>query len=151
MFDILIYVYDHYLDGSQPPDTDALSTKLSAVGFDPDEIDRALSWLSALNNLSPSDLLPSAGGTRSFTAHELQRIETEGLSFLLLLEDSGLLPAHGREWVIDRALALEDESVPADKVKWITLLAIARLHGPGDALWLEDLVRGGDDYQPTLH
>jgi len=54
--------------------------------------------------------------------------------------------------VLDRALALEDTEVPADKIKWIALLAISRLQGPGDALWLEDLVRADEDgYTPTLH
>lgn len=151
MFDILIYLYDHYLGGSLPPDTDALSTKLSAVGFDADEIDRALSWLSALDQLAPTEPLPETQSQRGFSPLELQRIETEGLSFILLLEQSGLLPAHGREWVIDRALALGDESVTTEKIKWIALLAIARLNGPGDALWLEDLVRSDDDFPPTLH
>jgi uncharacterized protein Smg (DUF494 family) len=74
------------------------------------------------------------------------------------------LPLHAREWIIDRALALSDAEVSTDRIKWIALLALWKLKGAGDVLWLEDLVRGGetadDDgdedgplsgWQPTLH
>jgi Smg protein len=72
----------------------------------------------------------------------------------MFLESSGLLAPHAREWVIDQAMALEDAEVSADRIKWISLLALWKLGGAGDVLWLEDLVRGGGengDWQPTLH
>lgn len=151
MFDILLYLYDNYLVTDRAPDNDLLSSKLSAVGFNADDIDRALTWLEAMNRLSETEPYPDSQAVRYYTPYEQQRLAVEGINFLFFLEASGLLPAHAREWVIDRALALEDTEVSADKIKWISLLAINRLQGPGDALWLEDLVRGEDDYQPTLH
>jgi len=155
MFDILLFVYDNYLVMDHYPDATALSRKLSAAGFEADEIDRALQWLAALDELDPEAPLPESAGLRCFTNEETQRIETEGLGFLHFLERDGLLPAAGREWVLEQALALEDPEVSADKIKWIALLAISRLYGPGDALWLEDLVRGGEldgeSWTPTLH
>ena len=56
-------------------------------------------------------------------------------------------------------VALEDTEVSADRIKWIALLALWKLNGAGDVLWLEDLVRGGDlgdeddggGWRPTLH
>jgi Smg protein len=79
-------------------------------------------------------------------------MEAEGLGFLTFLETAGLLTPQGREWVLDRALALDGREVSTDKIKWIALLAVTRLHGPGDALWLEDLVRIDEDgYTPTIH
>lgn len=151
MFDILLYLYDNYLVTDRAPDNDLLSSKLSAVGFDADDIDRALNWLEAMNQLSDTEPYPDSQSTRCYTAYEQQRLAVEGIDFLFFLETSGLLPAHAREWIVDRALALEDAEVSAQKIKWIALLAINRLHGPGDALWLEDLVRDEADYQPTLH
>ncbi len=151
MFDILLYLYDNYLVTDRTPDNELLSSKLSAVGFDSEDIDRALNWLEAMDRLSDTEPYPASQATRCYTPYEQQRLAVEGIDFLFFLEASSLLPAHAREWVIDRALALEDAEVSADKIKWISLLAINRLHGPGDALWLEDLVRGEDDYQPTLH
>jgi len=152
MFDILLYLYDNYLVMDQHPDPEVLSRKLTAAGFEAAEIDRALDWLSSLDTLTPEAPLPPTSGTRIYSREEQSRIDTEGLSFLSFLESSGLLPAEAREWVLDRALALDDSEIPADKIKWIALLAISRLQGPGDALWLEDLVRSGEDgFTPTLH
>jgi Smg protein len=152
MFDILLYLYDNYLVMDQYPDAEALSRKLTAAGFESADIDRALDWLSSLDTLSPDTPMPPTTGTRVFSLEEQRRIDSEGLSFLLFLESSGLLVPEAREWVLDRALALEDTEVPADKIKWITLLAISRLQGPGDALWLEDLARSNEDgFVPTIH
>ncbi len=152
MFDILLYLYDNYLVTEHVPDAEALSRKLTAAGFEAEEIGQALDWLSALELLDPAQPLPDSQGLRCFSEQELRHIDLEGLDFLVFLENSGLLTPQGREWVLDRALALEDGGVSADKIKWIALLAVSRLHGPGDALWLEDLVRAQEDgWQPTLH
>jgi Smg protein len=153
MFDILLYLYDNYLVADVQPDAETLSRKLAAVGFETEDIDRALNWLAALDELAPADdNEPTSTGSRCYTAEETRRIDPEGIGFLIHLETAGLLPTRAREWVIEQALALEDTGVPADKIKWITLLAISRLNGPGDAIWLEDLVRAEEDgWQPTLH
>ena len=152
MFDILLYLYDNYLVADLQPDSETLSRKLAAVGFESEDIDRALNWLSALDALDPAATPGTEPGLRCYTAEESRRLDPEGLGFLIHLEQAGLLPGHAREWVIEQALALEDSEVAADKIKWITLLAISRLSGPGDALWLEDLVRAGEDgWHPTLH
>ena len=152
MFDILLYLYDNYLVTDIHPDAETLSRKLAAVGFETEDIDRALNWLAALDELAPADEIEAEQGTRCYTAEEMQRLDPEGIGFLIHLENAGLLPGRAREWVIEQALALEDPEVPADKIKWITLLAISRLSGPGDAIWLEDLVRAEEDgWQPTLH
>ena len=152
MFDILLYLYDNYLVADLHPDAETLSRKLAAVGFETEDIDRALDWLAALDELDPVAEDAATAGTRCYTAQEMQRLAPDGLGFLIHLENAGLLPGRAREWVIEQALALEDPEVAADKIKWITLLAISRLNGPGDALWLEDLVRAEEDgWQPTLH
>lgn len=152
MFDILLYLYDNYLAMEHVPDSEVLSRKLSAAGFEADEIDQALNWLSGLDTLDPDTPRFESRGTRCYAAEEWRRVEADGIAFLVYLENAGLLTPQGREWVLDRALALPDTEIAADKIKWIALLAVNRLHGPGDALWLEDLVRMGEDgYTPTLH
>jgi len=162
MFDILLYLYDHYLVLDPQADADALSRKLTAAGFESGDIDRALDWLTALDTLTPVEPLPTSAGVRVYAPEEQRRIAAEGLSFLSFLESAGQLSPAAREWVLDSALALEDAEVSADKLKWIALLAISRLRGPGEALWLEDLVRGadfdddagatpGEGWTPTLH
>lgn len=151
MFDILLYLYDHYLVTDVYPDAETLSRKLAAVGFEAEDIDRALTWLNGLETLDMDEGSPAGDSVRCYSGEEWRRIDPEGIGFLIHLEAAGLLAPHVREWVIDQALALEDSEVAAEKIKWITLLAISRLRGPGDAIWLEDLVRTGEDFTPTYH
>jgi Smg protein len=152
MFDILLYLYDHYLVTDIQPDAEALSRKLAAVGFEAEDIDRALNWLTALETLDPYVDIPADQGVRCYSSDERRRLDPEGIGFLMHLEQAGLLTPQAREWVIDQALALEDAEIAAEKIKWITLLAVSRMHGPGDALWLEDLVRAGEEgFAPTYH
>jgi Smg protein len=156
MFDILLYLYDTYLLAEQFPDPEQLSRKLSAAGFEDHAIVEALDWLAALDELAPAEAAPGFASIRVYSGDEQQRLVTEGRGFLAFLEHAGHLPAHAREWVIERALALPDPEVSADRIKWIALLAMWKLRGAGDVLWLEDLVRGGQDsgedgWQPTLH
>ncbi len=155
MFDILLYLYDTYLFSEHFPEPEQLSRKLSAAGFEDADIGAALDWLAALDGLMPESSDEDIPSIRCYTDGECSRLAREGRGFLMFLESSGLLAPHAREWVIDQAMALEDTEVSADRIKWIALLALWKLKGAGDVLWLEDLVRGGDDgeerWQPTLH
>jgi Smg protein len=154
MFEILLYLYDHYLLAEQFPDAEQLTRKLSAAGFEDQDIADAVNWLSALDDLNVEE--ESTPSMRVFHPSEESRLAPEGRGFLAWLESAALLPPHGREWVIGRALALPDAEVSASQIKWIALLALWKLRGVGDVLWLEDLVRGDDElgdepWQPTLH
>ena len=42
MFDVLVYVYEHYWRGDVCPELPLLGRKLSAAGFDAEEIQQAL-------------------------------------------------------------------------------------------------------------
>ncbi|MBI5937475.1 MAG: DUF494 domain-containing protein [Betaproteobacteria bacterium] len=153
MFEILQYLYENYLADDYYPDAESLARKLIAAGFEQGEIDQALDWLSGLENLAPQDENGQLAheGLRHFSDTEIDRLDVAGRGFLTYLESAGLLTPYGREWVIERALALEDREVPAEKIKWIALIALWRLGGPLDALWLEGLVQDLDDEPPTLH
>ncbi|HNQ04359.1 MAG TPA: DUF494 domain-containing protein [Thiobacillaceae bacterium] len=154
MFDILLYLYDTYLLLDRIPDTHQLSRKLTAAGFDSGEISEALDWLSGLEMLGvEADAgLASSRASRIYGADEMRRLDVEGRGFLAFLESAGLLPPHGREWVINQALALPDAEVSAQSMKWIAMLAMWKLKGADDVLWLEDLVRGAEDGdRPICH
>ena len=53
MFDVLVYLYENYWRPDACPDHDQLSRKLSAVGFETDEIQEALVWLDGLLGSKP--------------------------------------------------------------------------------------------------
>ena len=48
MFDVLVYLYENYWRPDACPDHDQLTRKLSAVGFESEEIEDALTWLDGL-------------------------------------------------------------------------------------------------------
>jgi Smg protein len=152
MFDILLYLYDTYLLADQIPDAEHLTRKLSAAGFENDEIAEALDWLSGLDDLVPTEDEAMLHSMRIYSVEEERRLDSEGRGFLAFLESAEMLPPHGREWVIEQALALPDPEISATRIKWIAMLALWKLMGAGDVLWLEDLVRGTEDgWRPTLH
>ena len=54
MFDVLVYLYENYWRPDACPEPKQLSRKLSAVGFEPDEINEALRWLDGLADTAES-------------------------------------------------------------------------------------------------
>ena len=48
MFDILVYLFETYVHAGACPESDQLARKLSAAGFEEEEISEALSWLDGL-------------------------------------------------------------------------------------------------------
>src|SRR5665647_2033712 len=49
MFEVLVYVYENYWQGDACPELPQLGRKLTAAGFDAEEIQEALVWLDGLN------------------------------------------------------------------------------------------------------
>lgn len=152
MFEIIQYLYENYLVDDHYPDAEALALKLSTAGFEQGQIDEALNWLDGLSDLDPdSEEVLAHSGLRHYNSQEIDRLSHEGRGFIAFLEQAGFLSPYAREWVIGRAMALEDREVPAEKIKWIALLALWKLGGSLEAYWLEDLVRDEGDGPPTLH
>ena len=76
MFDILVYVFENYLPEACP-EPGALARKLSAVGFEEEEISAALHWLAGLDELQQRQHFhrqPQAGTQRFFDSVELARL-----------------------------------------------------------------------------
>ena len=49
MFEVLVYVYEHFWRGDSCPELPQLGRKLSAAGFESDDIEQALDWLAGLS------------------------------------------------------------------------------------------------------
>jgi Smg protein len=61
MFDVLVFVYEHYWEANACPELPLLGRRLSAAGFEGDEIEQALAWLEGLDAASKSaDLIDIA-------------------------------------------------------------------------------------------
>lgn len=152
MFDILVYLFETYFNAEDfhYPDQDSLALKLAAAGFESDEITEALDWLSGLETLSQSpypDHLAESTSIRVFADQELHQINSECRGFLSFLETSGILNPLQREWVIDRVLALSEDGVTLEKVKWTVLIVLWSQGQAQDYIFLEELLFGDSSYQ----
>ncbi|MDR2195352.1 MAG: DUF494 domain-containing protein [Gallionellaceae bacterium] len=142
MFDILMYLFESYFHAGSYPDSNKLSLKLSAAGFENEDIRRTLDWLSGLDQLTQADY-PEAinhSGSRCYSALETQRISPEALSFIAFWEQSGMITPVEREMVLDRAVALGRENLSLDRIKLITLMVLWNQHEELEPLVIEDLL-----------
>ncbi len=143
MLEILIYLFENYPQVELAPDRDALALKLMAAGFNGDEIDHALDWfsdLSTLNSAAYPDSLVTSRATRFYTDVEQARLDTESQGLLMFLEQAGILNPLQREWVIDRVLALDEDDITPEKIKWIALMVLWSQNPNQDYLLLEDML-----------
>ena len=140
MFDVLVYLYENYWRPDACPDHEQLTRKLSAVGFESEEIEDALTWLDGLAKNAPAETLAqSAHGMRVYTDSERDVLGDESISFISFLESSGVLPPAMREMVLDRAKAVGDGPIDLDDLKVIVLMVFWSLGEEPDALILDEL------------
>ena len=88
-------------------------------------------------------------GFRIYAEQESLKISAESRSFLMFLEQAGVMQGSQRELVIDRAMALPDSTVTLDKIKWIVLMSLWNQNKANDYLFIADAILG--DEHPTLH
>jgi Smg protein len=140
MFDVLVYLYENYWRPDACPDHDQLSRKLTALGFESDEIEDALSWLDGL-----ADSAASHSGTqgeqsmRVYTGAEHDQLGEESIAFISFLESARVLPPSMREIVVDRAMAIAGGPVALEDLKIIVLMVFWSLGEEPDALILDEL------------
>ena len=163
MFEVLVYVYENYWQGDACPALNHLGRKLTAAGFEAEEIQAALVWLDGLNvaaqgtqiNLSPPSAADapdaaalvrpavirpqSADSLRIYSVAEQTHLGAQSLGFVSFLEASGVLPSHMREIVIDRAMAAPGDPVTLDDLKIIVLMVYWSFGEEPDALVLDEL------------
>ena len=157
MFEILVYVYENYWQGDACPELPQLSRKLSAVGFETEEIQAALVWLNGLNTAARSTqiylptltpdvssrlgevIYQSLASMRGYSIGEQEHLGSQTLGYISFLESAGVLPPHMREIVIDRAMASAGSPVDVDDLKIIVLMVYWSFGQEPDALILDEL------------
>ncbi len=140
MFDVLVYLYENYWRPDACPEPKQLRRKLSAVGFESEEIQDALRWLDGLAHTAEACTgSPVPGSIRIYTDAEREVLAEDSLGFITFLESSGVLPAPMREMVIDRAMAVGSGSMDLEDLKIIVLMVFWSLGEEPDALVLDEL------------
>ena len=164
MFEVLVYVYENYWQGDACPEPRQLGRKLTAAGFEADEIEAALTWLNGLHlaahntrasGLSEETASPRAECTvllqaqspdslRVYSVAEQDHLGAETLGFVSFLESAGVLPPHMREIVMDRAMAAPGDPLALDDLKIIVLMVYWSVGEEPDALVLDELCEDSD-------
>ncbi|MBF6023007.1 DUF494 family protein [Lysobacter niastensis] len=146
ILDVLLYLFEHYLtdDADLVRDRASLQSgplfdELGQAGFSPAEINKAFEWLDALARQRPDASAPRADGpTRVYAGPELDKLDVESRGFLLFLEQHGVLDAGQRELVVDRAMALDQDELDLDDLKWVVLMVLFNQPGSEAAYaWME--------------
>lgn len=146
MFDVLVYLYETYWRPDACPDHAQLTRKLSAVGFESDEIQEALSWLDGLSQAAQTfHGEQSAQSIRLYNRDELDHLGDISVGFISFLEAAGVLPPPMRETVIDRAMAITTSPIDLEDLKIIILMVFWSQGAEPDALILDELFVAPED------
>ena len=146
MFDVLVYLYETYWRPDACPDQQQLQRKLSAVGFESDEIQEALRWLDGLATSAEScSGSAGVGSIRVYSDSERELLGDDSIGFICFLESAGVLPPPMREVVIDRASAVGSGPIGLDDLKIIVLMVFWSLGEEPDALILDELFVAPED------
>lgn len=155
VMDVLMYLFDSQIDDDADAvvNQDAMRVGLLEAGFEERQVSRALEWLEGLAVLRDQGLqreLVANKTTRVFSTEEMDRLGPDSRGFLLFLEQAEVLSPHERELVMDRVMALQQDDIDLDQLKWIVLMVFLNLPGrEASATWMEDLVM--DDVRGALH
>lgn len=152
MFEILVYLFENYAHVETCPAPEQLARKLSAAGFEDDDISAALDWLSGLDRQADERRPRISADSRSFRAYsreECAQLDTGCRGFIAFLESSGVLNPLLREIIVERAMALSEGRLSLSRLKVIVLIVLWSQHQSLDTLILEELL--SDDEQARLH
>jgi Smg protein len=149
ILDVLLYLFEHffYEDPDAVRDRDSLQNGLLQAGFSPTEISKAFDWLDELARQRPAASNPArvAGPVRMYVEQELAKLDRESVGFLMFLEQQGILDAGQRELVLDRVMALDQDELDVDDLKWVVLIVLFNQPGAEAAYaWMENQMFDGD-------
>lgn len=145
MFDVLAFVYENYAGGDFGPEVQQLQRKLSAVGFESDEIREAVRWISDLSSAKEAAgthstwLSPDPSSLRVYLPIEYQKMGLRCIGFLSFLESCRVLSSAMREVIIERSMAAPGAPVSLDDFKVIVLMVFWSFGQEPDALLLDEL------------
>lgn len=141
ILDVLLYLFEHYFseEADLLRDRDSLQAGLLQAGFSPAEINKAFDWLDDLARQRPGKAAPRAGGpVRLYSGPEIDKLDLEARGFLMFLEQQGVLDADQRELVLHQSMALDQDDVDLDDLKWVVLMVLFNQPGCEAAYaWME--------------
>jgi len=128
MLDVLMYLFEHYMDDAtiKADDQETLKSRLTDAGFTSRDIHKAFGWMDALStdNQTTRHHQVNNSSIRLYSWEEERLLDSECRGYLHFLEQCGVLSPITRELVIDRILALENDDIDLDNLKWVILMVL---------------------------
>ena len=130
VLDVLIFLFENDMFGADETECDqeTLALELRQAGFNRTVIGLAFDWLENLallcENNPPDQIDIDRAAIRHYCVAEQARLDTEARGLLLKLEQCGALNNVSREMVIDQLMALDDNDIEPNHVKWVTLMVL---------------------------
>ena len=164
--DVLRYLIkddDEFYIGRTVVEQKNVVDQLQQIGFDKNTIDQAFFWiqnLTFLGQLDAGDVVSDHQdseceesdqlGVRYYVDEETQHLPVIIRSYIMSLEQAGMLDTVAREMVIHQLMFLEAETIDLDLVKWV--IRVVLKHYPADLglTRLEESMLAENAYQ-NLH
>ncbi|WP_423063162.1 DUF494 domain-containing protein [Candidiatus Paracoxiella cheracis] len=127
VLNVLMYLFKNHMQDNCELDTiqAKLLLQLEELGFRRKVINQAFEWLENLSRESQEPILqPSKCSLRVFSDYECELLDIDCRSFLISLEQQGILNPQTRELVISQAIELEFEGIDVSLLKWVTLMVL---------------------------
>lgn len=154
VIDVLMFLFDNYFiyEEGMPEDEMTLACELEEAGFDVNEITQAFDWLGELADLQHSkiDALSHKLSMRVFTNAEIRKLDVPCFSYLLQLEEMGLIDALAREVILERAMAIQAPQISLPAFKRI--VGLVMMNSPqyeDNFTFIEELI--GDEEMGVIH
>ena len=69
---------------------------------------------------------------------ELKKINTESIGFVLFLQQANVINDMERDLIVDRAMALKQQIITVEEIRWISMIALWNEGREKDYLFVED-------------
>lgn len=152
VLDVLLFVFENYIDSDAVPVPRAtMEVELQEMGFPEVQVRRAMCWLDDLDGVPEQLMLPALNSIRVYSDYECKVLDAESRGFIMYLERVGIIDAAQREYVVDRALALDIINIDVEQTKWIVLMVLHNSTETDEEAYgsMEDLVY--DELEGDMH
>lgn len=153
MYEVLAYVIESFQNLDACPKNDILRRRLNAAGFEADEVQTALIWLSDLRKMRHKTQVrvESEHARRILSPQEQAHLPLDCQDFFYYIDNNhGLAPLE-RELVLERAMSIDAEDLDLDLFRLTVIAVLWSLSSEVD-IWLgELLMNSAEDLEFPLH
>lgn len=148
MLEVLIFMFQNYL-GNQSAinqatiEEDFLAQELTQAGFDHHDIVGAFDWYKELHTQITEpyhQYVSNPNAIRVYSTQEVEKIDAESFGFLSFVEQAKVILPNERDLILDRAMALKQDQITIEEIRWITMMVLWNDTRKKDYLFVEDAV-----------